>query len=193
MFKCIEAKDEELIKEIYRFRYRIACEEEDIFDKRNYSTVLETDDYDKYSVQYAVLDENEIVGCMRIIHHSPIGYPAFNNLEIYEKDRKILLPNEKMGELSRIFIRKDCRGIKQSKAIIESIKVPTVNKLKEYNIEFTFGALEESFARFLKLLKIPYHKVGPYLTYGNRKRALHVMYTEELYSLNKELFCEVVH
>ncbi len=193
MFKCIEAKDEELIKEIYRFRYQIACEEDNIFCKDNYQEKYETDEYDKYSIHYAVLDkEGEIAGCMRLIHHSPIGYPASNHLPIFEEEKKNLLTNDEMGELSRIFIRRDCRGIKSSKRIVEAIKPLAGQKLIDLKIVFSFGALEMSFFRFLLMLKMPYRQIGPYYIYGNRKRALCVMDTKEFSSLNQEFLCEPV-
>jgi len=191
MFKCIEAKDEELIKEIYRFRYHVLCEEFEIFKKEDYPDKSEYDKYDDYSIQYAVLDENEkIAGCMRLVHHSPFGYPASNMLDIYDEEKCNVLSDEKTGELSRIFIRADCRGINKSRKIVESIKPLAGQKLIDLGLVYTYGALEESFLRFLLMLKMPYRRIGPYQNYGGRIRALCIMHTEEFYVLNKEFLVE---
>ncbi len=197
MFKCIEAKDERLIKEIYRFRYQIACEEEGIFDKNNYPDKYESDRYDKYSIQYAFFDKYEkLAACVRLVHHSKIGYPAANALKIDEREKLKLLPyeeSETIGELSRIFIRKDCRGIKNTKQIIDLVKINAGKKMKDMGIVCSYGSLEESFLRLLLILKMPYHPIGSYQLYGNRLRAPCVMFTDELIKLNKELFFETVY
>ncbi|WP_457592220.1 GNAT family N-acyltransferase [Hydrogenimonas sp.] len=191
MFKCIEAKDEELIKEIYRFRCEIACDELNILKREDYPEGYEMDEYDKYSIQYAVLnDKGEVVGCMRLVHHSPIGYPASNTLRVYDNEKGKILPDNKTGELSRIFIRSDCRGIKKSRKIVESIKPLAGKKLIELGLVYTYGALEENFFKFLLMLKMPYRRIGPYMNYSGRIRALYIMDTEEFYKLNKEFLLE---
>lgn len=197
MFKCIEAKDEELIKEIYRFRYQIACEEDNIFDKKNYPKGMETDKYDKYSTQYAFFDmDRKLAACVRLVHNSEIGYPTSNALKINTEDKSKLskyVQERKIGELSRIFIRKDCRGMKNTRQIIDLVKLNAGIKMKEMGIVCSYGALEESFLRLLLILKMPYRPIGSYQLYGNRMRAPCIMDTDELFELNKELFLETVH
>ncbi len=197
MFKCIEVKDQELIKEIYRFRYHIACEEEGIFDKNNYPDKYESDKYDEYSIQYAFFDKYEkLAACVRLVHHSKIGYPAAKALKIDEREKLRLLPyeeNETIGELSRIFIRKDCRGIKNTRKIIDLVKLNAGVKMKEMGVVCSYGALEESFLRLLLILKMPYRIIGPYQSYGNRMRAPCIMFTDEMMELNKELLLETVN
>jgi len=194
MFKCIEAKDEDLIKEIYRFRYRIACIEEGIFDRKSFPNECETDEFDQLSIQYAIFDkENNLAACVRLVHHSKRGYPTSKALKINPEEEKKLLPYNQMGELSRIFIRKDCRGIKNTKQIIDLVKINAGAKMKELGIVSSFGSLEESFLRLLLILKMPYRPIGPYQVYGNRMRAPCIMLTDELIELNKELFFEEVH
>ncbi len=193
MFKCIEVKDQELIKEIYRFRYRVALEEDILPEGKEFKEAYEADEYDKYSIQYAVLDDDgRIAACMRLVHHSPIGYPASNNLPKFESEKSNLLSNNETGELSRIFIRKDCRGMKSTRNIVEAIKPLAGQKLIDLELTYTYGALEKSFYRFLIMLKMPYRQIGPYHLYGNRKRALCIMYTQEYAQLNKEFFSETV-
>lgn len=197
MFKCIEAKDEELIKEIYRFRYKVALEEDILPEGKEFKEAYEADEYDKYSIQYAFFDKNsEIAACVRLIHHSDVGYPAQNSLKIESVEKKkLMLYDEKMqtAELSRIFIRKDCRGIKNTRKIIDLVKLNAGVKMKEMGVICSYGALEESFLRLLLILKMPYRIIGPYQMYGNRMRAPCIMFTDEMMELNKELFLETVN
>ncbi len=193
MFKIIEAKDEELIKEIYKFRYHILCEEFDIFKKEDYPDGVEMDEYDNYSIQYAFFDEkNKLAACVRLVHHSDIGYPTLNALNIEQEKKKTLPSNENAAELSRIFIDKNYRCIKNTKQIINLIKLNAGNKMREMGIEYSYGALEKSFLRLLLILKMPYKPIGGYQQYGGRMRAPCIMSTDELIELNKELFFETV-
>ncbi len=193
MFKCIEVKDPEMIKEIYRFRYQIACEEDDIFDKNNFPDKIETDDYDAYSFHYVIFDSKKsIAACVRLVNNCAKGYPTYNTLKIFPEEKKKLYSYSEMGELSRIFIKKEYRGIKNTKKIIDLVKLNTGIKMKELGIVCSFGALEESFLRLLHILKMPYKPIGPYQMYGNRLRAPCIMYTDELIELNKEMFFETV-
>ena len=193
MFKCIEVKDPEMIKEIYRFRADITCDELKSVKREDCIDGMETDEFDKYSIQYAIFDENKnIAACVRLIYFSKMGYPTYNHLNIYPEEKKNLLPLSSMGELSRIFIKKEYRGMKSSREIIELLKYSTGIKMKELGIMCSFGALEESFMRLLHILKMPYKPIGPYQMYGNRLRAPCIMYTDELIELNKEMFFETV-
>ncbi len=193
MFKCIEAKDKELIKEIYRFRAEITCNELGSVKKEECIDGMEIDEYDRYSIQYAFFDEKDrLAACVRLVHHSDIGYPTFNALKIDPKERVNLLPDDKMAELSRIFIGKDYRCIKNTKEIIDLVKLNAGKRMAEMGIEYSYGALEKSFLRLLAILKMPYRPIGPYQQYGGRMRAPCIMSTEELLELNKELFLETV-
>ncbi|MCF6201031.1 MAG: GNAT family N-acetyltransferase [Hydrogenimonas sp.] len=193
MFKCIEAKDPELIKEIYKFRYQIACEEEGIFDKNNYPDEYESDEYDKYSLQYVFLNKkNTIVACVRLIYNSKIGYPTLNNLKLFNRKENSVLLHSRTAELSRIFIKKEYRSIKNTRQIIDLIKINTGKRMEEMNIVYSYGALERSFFRLLQIFKMPYRQIGPFQMYGRKMRAPCIMYTDELIELNKELFIEKV-
>jgi len=193
MFKCIEVKDPEMIKEIYRFRYHIACEEDDIFDKSRFPDGLETDEYDKYSIQYIVLDDKKkIAACLRLIHDSDIGYPVLNSLKVDPDEESKLSSYKKCGEISRIFINKNYRGMKSTGLIMDLFIKKVGKRMDDMGLVFTYGALEESFLRLLNIMKMPYKKIGPFQLYGNRLRAPCIMFTDELLELNKELFFESV-
>ncbi len=183
MFKYVEAKDEELIKEIYRFRCQIACDELKILNREDYPDGLETDEYDKYSIHLAILNENdEVVSCLRLIYNSAIGYPTQNEMVI-EKDISFI-ESGKLGEISRIFIHSRYRDMRSTKVIIESLKKEVCKKMIELDIEYSFGALEKSFHRLLRILNMPYEIVGKKQMHGGRMRYPAILSTQKLIEVN---------
>ncbi len=193
MFKYVEAKDEELIKKIYRFRCKIACDELKVLKREDYVDGLEIDEYDRYSVHFAALDENgEVASCLRVIHHSPIGYPTENEM-IVDKDLSHF-QRERVGEMSRIFIRSDCRNMKDTKKIIELIKINVCPKMKELGVDYSFGALEKSFHRLLVMFGMPYEIIGKLQMHGGKLRYPALLSTQEFIETNPELCAKwIVH
>ncbi len=186
MFKYVEAKDEELIKKIYKFRCQIACDELKILNRENYPDGLETDEYDRYSIHFAALDKNgEIASCLRLIHHSPIGYPTENEMKI-EKNLASVDRN-KIGEISRIFIHRNYRDMKSSKEIFRLAKLYVCPKMKKLGIEYTFGALEKSFHRLLGIFGMPYEIIGEPQIHGGRMRYPSLLSTKRLAEANPDL------
>ncbi len=186
MFKYVEAKNEELIKKIYRFRCTIACDELKILKREDFLDGLEFDEYDKYSVHFAALDESgEVVSCLRVVHHSPIGYPTENGMKI---DRDLsYIDRERIGEMSRIFIRSDCRNMRDTKQIIELIKINVCPKMKELGVDYSFGALEKSFHRLLDMFGMPYEIIGELQMYAGKMRYPALLSTQKFIEVNPEL------
>ena len=148
MFRFIRVeKDRELLNKIYRFRCKILCDELKYFDKERYPDGLEIDKYDKYSIHYVALDnENEIAATVRLIHHSPIGYPTENSMNISDNVRNAF-NRDKLGEISRIFIDKKYRNLKDTKFLIETFKKFLYMDMKEERIEYSYGSLQKSCMR----------------------------------------------
>ena len=107
-FLCVDGH-EDLLKETYRLRYQVYCHEAEFLDDSEYPDEIESDIYDKHSVHFAALDhEKKIVGTLRLILHSGLGFP----LEIHcpNHDRsKINFPPSQLGEISRLAVSKDWR------------------------------------------------------------------------------------
>lgn len=150
--------DTELLERVFAFRYKILSE---IYPKyleiSGFTDAKEHDKYDKYSVHFAALDEDgEVCATVRLIHHSPIGYPTENGMKfdnsMFERDR--------LGEMSRIFVDAKCRNMKITMSIMNGLKKLMYHKLRELGIEYTYGSLEESFLRLLKIYKINYQTIG---------------------------------
>jgi N-acyl-L-homoserine lactone synthetase len=178
-FRFLEVTDEAMLKKVFAFRYRIFLETFPEYMKTvNFENELESDKYDAYALHFVVVDkEDNICGNIRLIHHSPIGYPteysaSFDN-SIFVRDR--------LGELSRIFIDAKCRNMKTSKAIINTFKEPVYLRLKELGIDYSYGLLEEKFLRLLRIYGLDYHPIGQLQQvglFGNRYPC--ILYTKEL-------------
>ncbi|MBU1641996.1 GNAT family N-acetyltransferase [bacterium] len=187
-YQFIEVTSEKELEKVYAFRYQIVCEKLGVDELDNCEFGRETDEYDAYSEHFAAFDENdEVVACTRLIHHSPLGYPTTNHMN-YDTDTWHF-DSEKLGEFSRIFVSPKLRSIQELKPLFDTLKVVGCAKMADLNIAYTLGALEKSFFRLLHMLHFPYKQIGglqPYI--GQRYPS--IMFTDELRAANPELFSE---
>jgi N-acyl-L-homoserine lactone synthetase len=108
--------DEKELKEIYKLRYKIYCEEWGYEKPENHPDRMETDIYDKNALHLAVKDERQkLVGTLRLILNSPEGFPLekYCSLNI-NKDE---IPREGIAEISRLAISKEYRKRSEDKFI----------------------------------------------------------------------------
>ncbi len=184
-FTFLEVTDKELLDKVFAFRYQVL---EEVYPKYLQEVgiigVKEYDKYDSYAVHFAALnEEKKVCATVRLIYHSPVGYPTENSTQFdnskFERD--------KLGEMSRIFVDKKYRSIKNTKIIIQAVKEFMYVKMMQKGIEYTYGYLEESFLRLLKIYKMPYHPVGSIHEDENLGlRYPCILYTEELSTANPE-------
>ena len=184
-FIFLEVTDKELLDKVFAFRYKVFMEIYPEYIKQlGITDAKEHDKYDPYAIHFAALDENEeVCATVRLIYHSPIGYPTENSIQfdnsIFERD--------KLGEMSRIFVDKKYRSIKNTKIIIQAVKEFMYIRMMQEDIAYTYGYLEESFLRLLKIYKMPYHPIGEkqkHQEFGVRYPC--ILYTEELGTANPE-------
>ena len=184
----MEVIDSEMLDDVFRFRYKIVSEEHtftDFMKTHDFPDKKETDTYDPYSIQFAALNENnEICATVRLIHHSPIGYPTENKMK-FDIDKSIF-ERDKLGEMSRIFVDPEIRCIQTTKIIIQHVKEAMYFKMKELGVEYTYGALEKSFIRLLKIYKMPYEMIGEEQDHMGFRYPC-VLYTDKLGSDNPEI------
>ncbi|BCD62030.1 hypothetical protein NitYY0826_C0898 [Nitratiruptor sp. YY08-26] len=163
MFYFFEVDDENIMEKIYRFRYEILCEELEFFPKN--SKRIEFDKYDPYAKHLVAMNDNcEIVATARLIHHSPIGYPTQEHLEINPDVKNLLMTykREKLGEVSRILLHKNYRNMHDTKYILEHfVKEKIYFMAKEMGMEYAFTAMEKSFIRLMKMVKVHLQIIGP--------------------------------
>jgi len=185
-FTFLEVSDKELLDKVFAFRYKILMEVyPEYVRKVGITDTKEYDRYDPYAIHFAALDkEGEVSATVRLIYHSPVGYPTENSTQFDNS----MFERDKLGEMSRIFVDKKYRSIKNTKIIIEAVKEFMYVKMMQEGIKYTYGYLEESFLRLLKIYKMPYHPVGSLHQDENiGLRYPCILRTEELGTINPKL------
>lgn len=184
-YQFIEVTTEDQLEKVYAFRYEIVCEKLGVFELEGCEPNRETDEYDAYSEHFAAFDEDgEVIACTRLIHHCPIGYPTDNNMQT--NIDKLQFEADKFAELSRIFIAKELRNRKDTKTLIEGLKIIGYMKMSALGIGYTYGALEKPFLRLLNMYNLPYQPIGEEQHYITPRYPC-LLYTNDLEAKNPEL------
>jgi len=183
----LEVQDRDLLEKVFAFRYIVFKEiYPEYIKKLDIQDAKEYDEYDPYSIHFAGLNaKGEVCATVRLIHHSPIGYPTEDNANFDNS----MFEREKLGEMSRIFVDKKYRSIKTTKVVIEAVKRFMFIKMMKEGVEYTYGYLEESFLRLLRIYKMPYHSIGEnqrHEDFGPHYPC--ILYTQELGRENPEYF-----
>lgn len=107
-FLCVD-DNKELLKETFKLRYEIYCQETDFLDDNDYPDGIESDIYDDHSIHFAALDKgNNVVGTLRLILESEHAFPLEDHCPNYDKS-KIDFPRSQLAEISRLAISKTWR------------------------------------------------------------------------------------
>ncbi|WP_282756071.1 PEP-CTERM/exosortase system-associated acyltransferase [Desulfuromonas thiophila] len=116
-FERVE-RDDPRMADLYRLRYQVYCTECGFERAEDHPGGLETDIYDPYSSHFCatVIETGSIVGAVRIILDSPLGFPIEKHCQLdpcrrYDGDPK------KIGEISRLAISKEFRRREIDRAI----------------------------------------------------------------------------
>ena len=111
-FKFKRVDSEELLKETYRVRYEVYCEECGFLPTADYPDGLEIDKFDKSSMHFAAFADDNVIGTARLVLYSEHGYPLNEHckeLSINEAE----LPKNGLVEVSRLALRKSFRRRKE--------------------------------------------------------------------------------
>lgn len=119
-FSFIRVDDnEDLLYQTYRLRYKIYCEEKNFLDPKDYPDGIESDVFDNHSMHFAALTrEGEVIGTMRVILHSDLGFPIEEHCTVLSDDWNNV-PKDKCVEVSRFAVCKSYQRGKD-KTIVES-------------------------------------------------------------------------
>ena len=103
------SRNDPLISEVYKLRYKVYCDEWGFEKPEDHPGGIEKDDFDQYSVHMVALtkDRKELIGTMRLILASELGFPLEGHCKITTDLSAI--PRERIGEISRLAISKDYR------------------------------------------------------------------------------------
>ena len=105
-FKRVD--NEELLRETYRVRYEVFCQECGFLPAENYPDGLEIDKFDKHSIHFAAFADGNVVGTCRMIMNSEVGYPIHEHCKVISIN-EAEIPGEGLIEVSRLALRKSFR------------------------------------------------------------------------------------
>lgn len=184
-YSFIHCTDEDSLNKIHRFRYKIMHEELGWIESN--TNIKERDAYDDYCDQFAILDnEGEVCATVRLIHHSPIGYPTERFLDLTQLKYQFI--KNQLSEMSRIFIDSKHRNMRETKIFLISLAKSLVyEKMKEHGIEYCYGMMEKRFIRLVNMFNIPYKPIGKLQKDYDKFKYPSMMFVKELEKLNPEL------
>ena len=115
-FEIIRLSNEKELKEAYKLRYKVYCEEWGFEDPAKYPDRQETDEFDRNAVHFAAIDDTgKAVGAVRLILFSPDGFPLEKHCEINNDSQGI--NHENVAEISRLVISRAYRKRTEDKYI----------------------------------------------------------------------------
>ena len=185
-FTFLEVNSSDMLEKVFAFRYKILLEiYPEYLEKSGFSDEKEYDKYDPYSVHFVAVDaDSNICATVRLIHNSPFGYPTENSM-VFDNS---MFDRANLGEMSRIFVDAKYRNIMTTKIIIQEVKKFMYAKMMKLGILYTYGSLESSFLRLLRIYKMNYHTIGEkqkHEYFGLRYPS--ILYTKQLGDDNPEI------
>ena len=115
-FKVIRVSDQKQLKDVYKLRFKVYCEEWGFERPEKYPGRQETDEFDKHSVHFAAMDDSgKMVGTIRLILFSPDGFPLEKHCDVDISAEGVSV--ESTAEVSRLIISKDYRKRTEDKYI----------------------------------------------------------------------------
>ncbi|MDY0360347.1 MAG: PEP-CTERM/exosortase system-associated acyltransferase [Desulforegulaceae bacterium] len=190
-FLCID-DDEELMEKAYKLRYSVYCKEVKYLNPDDYDDSMEIDEFDKYSIHFAALNENnEVLGTLRLVLNSDLGFPLEHHCREYDKT-KIDFSRNNLAEISRLAVDKSFRRRKDdgmfgvesydgdannevSKEIREKRKRPIIvvglykmmyMESKRRGITHWYAAMEEKLNKALNHFSFKFEAIGPVQDYS---------------------------
>jgi N-acyl amino acid synthase of PEP-CTERM/exosortase system len=109
-FKKVDSA--ELLKETYRVRYEVFCQEFGFLPTAHYPDGLEVDEFDEHSIHFAALTDDNVIGTCRLVMNSEHGYPLNKHCKVFYVNEADL-PKKSLVEVSRLALRKSFRRRKE--------------------------------------------------------------------------------
>ncbi len=143
--------------EMYALRYLVYCEEYKYLDRVDYLDKRERDKYDPYSVHYILVYnkfKQSVVGTVRIIKNSTVGFPIENNFKL----RKDLynINKDKIVEISRLIVKKEYR----SQYFMLDLFKKLYQYCKENNITHIYAVMDDNLHKPLVNMGFIFKKIG---------------------------------
>jgi N-acyl amino acid synthase of PEP-CTERM/exosortase system len=206
-FRLVPADNPELLREVYRMRYEVYCEEMGFEEPEQFPEGLEYDAYDRRS-RHCLLqhkDSSVYAGCVRLILHDPDSPQQLFPFERYcgfSLRRDVLdpasLPPGSFGEISRLTVRAAFRRRKSDNATTPEAPQELLNDRRGSmpiavglyvagaalglleGLSGVFVMMEPRLARHLSLCDIRFKPVGNVVEYHGRPRGAFYISRDDL-------------
>ena len=149
-------EQESELKELFKIRYRVYCEEYNYISKENTKNGLEKDEWDSHSTHFIIRDEEkEIAATVRMILNSDDSFPLLGNFKIDVDTSSVNL--SKAAEISRLIVTKKYRRHHLLLVLIKGMYL----FVKEKGLENVFSVMDDKLLPMLTKIGLPFRKIGP--------------------------------
>jgi len=140
----------------FRLRYEIFCKERNLLPVDRFPDGREQDAHDQYSEQFLALAGTEPIGTIRLIKHSPLGFPM---VALHPLPRDVV--PDRFVEVSRVAVVKSARSVH---GIVLLGLCRAISEWSATHGMTDWGArLDERILKRLQFLGIPFSAVyGPF-------------------------------
>jgi len=142
--QTLRLENPSLLNESFALRHQVFCQECNYFNPENYPDNLETDKFDEIAIHLGAVEENELIGSVRIIPDTELGFPIHEMYNIPDGDRNLHFmireqyAGKKLGEVSRLAISEQHRG----EGVLPALFNLAISTCKEENIAYLLCATE---------------------------------------------------
>lgn len=175
-FSRLPQDNHRILEEIRSLRYQVYCNERRIFPKTGHRNHRESDQFDAHSIHFYAHDRlySNIMGTMRLVRHSPLGFPIE---KYYKIQTDIISPEQKRNsvEISRLAISKERvrqalkshtdRPNNYRSIIINGLFRIALEHSKLEGVTHLIAAMEPALARLLRTYHIEFKQIGPIMDY----------------------------
>ncbi|MBN2466986.1 MAG: GNAT family N-acetyltransferase [Deltaproteobacteria bacterium] len=153
-FQRVYPGDRHLLKLSYRLRYRVYCLECNFEDPDDHSDEMEYDEYDPHSIHFVALDNFQVIGTVRLVMNSPIGFPLERHCDV--QPGKTRYDRRGLAEVSRLAVGKSWRCSDVSLGLMRAV----YQESKKIGIFYWYAAMERKLERLLRQLNVKFIQIG---------------------------------
>jgi N-acyl amino acid synthase of PEP-CTERM/exosortase system len=179
----------ELLDATYRLRYQVYCLERRFLPAERYPSGREIDQYDPYSVHFAVVDRSgEIAATARLIPLTHAGLPLLDHCPLFPHVRSLTDLLGQVVEVSRLCVSRrynrrrgdayyalqgatydpetrERRGTAQGGEIIMTLCQALYQASKRSGYTHWLAGTEKSLQRLISVYSLPFKPIGPEVDY----------------------------
>ncbi len=170
-FKKVDAEDE--LRDIYRLRYKVYCEEKGFEKPEDHPGGIEFDDFDRNSRHFLAASEDRVIGTARLILSSEKDFPVEKHCRI-ETDLS-LLDRSRLGEISRLAVSKEYGrvskdqdltfGTRRQQMIVFGLYKIIYVESKKMGFTHWLAVMSDGLHQLLKKIGVVFTPIGPSVNY----------------------------